>query len=172
MSAVNYRILFIAYIVCKAASGLFTNLTLFYYSYYWELEPSDILTIGLSLFLAPVLGLKLAPMCSGLFGKRNTAIGFFAASMVLENALILLRVLDLLPSNDSPLILAFVLACHFAAVACIIVAGTAVGSMVFDTVEEVETATNKRMEGTLLAARFVCREMHGGGWCVFPRASF
>lgn len=33
----NYRILFIAYIVCKAASGLFTNLTLFYYSYYWEL---------------------------------------------------------------------------------------------------------------------------------------
>ena len=52
--------------------------------------------------------------------------------MVLENALILLRVLDLLPSNDSPLILACVLACHFAAVACIIVAGTAVGSMVFD----------------------------------------
>ena len=160
----NYRILFIAYIVCKAASGLFTNLTLFYYSYYWELEPSDILTIGLSLFLAHVLGLKLAPMCSGLFGKRNTAIGFFAASMVMENALILLRVLDLLPSNDSPLILACVLACHFAAVTCIIVAGTAVGSMVFDTVEEVETSTNKRMEGTLLAARsFAEKCMAGAG---------
>ena len=35
----NYRILFIAYIVCKAASGLFTNLTLFYYSYYWDSNP-------------------------------------------------------------------------------------------------------------------------------------
>ena len=84
--------------------------------------------------------------------------------MVLENALILLRVLDLLPSNDSSLILACVLACHFAAVACIIVAGTAVGSMVFDTVEEVETATNKRMEGTLLAARsFAEKCMAGAG---------
>jgi len=158
----NYRILFIAYIVCKAASGLFTNLTLFYYSYYWELEAIDILTIGMTLFMAPVLGLKLAPLCTHLFGKRNTAIGFFAASMVMENALILLRVLDLLPANESPLILAFVLICHFAAVTSIIVAGTAVGSMVFDTVEEVETATQKRMEGTLLAARSFAEKCMAG----------
>ena len=98
-----------------SASGLFTNLTLFYYSYYWELEAIDILTIGMTLFMAPVLGLKLAPLCTQLFGKRNTAIGFFAASMVMENALILLRVLDLLPANESSLILALVLICHFAA---------------------------------------------------------
>jgi Na+/melibiose symporter-like transporter len=158
----NYRILFIAYIVCKAASGLFTNLTLFYYSYYWELAPVDILTIGLTLFLAPVLGLKLTPTCSRLFGKRNTAISFFAAAMVLENALILLRVLDLLPSNESPIILTAVLVCHLAAITCIIVAGTAVGAMVFDTVEEVESSTGKRMEGTLLAARSFAEKCMAG----------
>ena len=158
----NYRILFIAYIVCKAASGLFTNLTLFYYSYYWEFEPSDILTIGMTLFIAPVLGLKLAPMCTRLFGKRDTAIGFFALAMVLENALILLRVLDLLPSNESPVILGSVLLCHLAAICSIIVASTAVGSMVFDTVEEVEAATQKRMEGTLLAARSFAEKCMAG----------
>ena len=158
----NYRILFIAYIVCKAASGLFTNLTLFYYSYYWEFEPSDILTIGMTLFIAPVLGLKLAPMCTRLFGKRDTAIGFFAGAMVLENALISLRVFDLLPSNDSSIILISVLFCHLFAICSIIVASTAVGSMVFDTVEEVEAATQKRMEGTLLAARSFAEKCMAG----------
>jgi Na+/melibiose symporter-like transporter len=148
----NYRILFVAYIVCKAASGLFTNLTLFYYSYFWEFEPIDILTIGMTLFIAPILGLKLAPMCTRLFGKRNTAIGFFAGAMVLENALIALRIFDLLPSNESKVILGSVLFCHLAAICSIIVASTAIGSMVFDTVEEVEAVTKKRMEGTGVGA--------------------
>ena len=158
----NYRILFIAYIVCKAASGLFTNLTLFYYSYYWEFEPVDILTIGMTLFIAPVLGLKLAPMCTRLLGKRDTAISFFAGAMVLENALILLRVFDVLPANESPIILVSVLLCHLAAICSIIVASTAIGSMVFDTVEEVEAITNKRMEGTLLAARSFAEKCMAG----------
>jgi Na+/melibiose symporter-like transporter len=158
----NYRILFVAYIVCKAASGLFTNLTLFYYSYFWEFEPIDILTIGMTLFIAPVLGLKLAPLCTHLFGKRNTAIGFFAGAMVLENALISLRIFDLLPSNESKVILGSVLFCHLAAICSIIVASTAIGSMVFDTVEEVEAVTKKRMEGTLLAARSFAEKCMAG----------
>ena len=116
----------------------------------------------MTLFIAPVLGLKLAPMCTRLFGKRDTAIGFFALSMVLENALISLRVLDLLPSNESPIILGSVLFCHLAAICCIIVASTAVGSMVFDTVEEVEAVTQKRMEGTLLAARSFAEKCMAG----------
>ena len=158
----NYRILFVAYIVCKAASGLFTNLTLFYYSYFWEFEPIDILTVGMTLFIAPILGLKLAPMCTRLFGKRNTAIGFFAGAMVLENALISLRIFDLLPSNESKVILGSVLFCHLAAICSIIVASTAIGSMVFDTVEEVEAVTKKRMEGTLLAARSFAEKCMAG----------
>ncbi len=158
----NYRILFIAMILSSAATGLLTNLTVFFYSFFWELTPVNILTIGLSLFLAPLLSLIAAPALAGNFGKRNTAVGFFSAAMILENTIILLRVADLLPENGTPTIVAIVLVSHWLSVCCVIIATTTVASMVYDTVEEVEEVTGKRMEGTLLAARSFAQKCMSG----------
>ena len=44
----NYIILFFAMIMMGVAGGIATNLTLYFYSFFWEFTPLNILTIGLS----------------------------------------------------------------------------------------------------------------------------
>jgi Na+/melibiose symporter-like transporter len=85
-------------------------------------------------------------------------------AFIAENLIILMRVLDLLPNNDSSFILPLVLIFHWIAVSAQIISYTTLASMVFDTVEEVEKLTGRRMEGTLLAARsFAAKCMSGAG---------
>ena len=84
----------------------------------------------------------------------------FLFAFIAENIAIFLLIFDLMPSNDTPYVLAIVLVCHWIAVAAQIISYT----MVFDTVEEVEKITGRRMEGTLLAARsFAAKCMSGAG---------
>ena len=160
----DYLVLFLAMIITSIASGIATNLTLFFYSYFWEFSPLNILTIGLTLFLTPLVGLKVSPYLAAKFGKRTTILYLFMFAFVAENLIILLRILDFLPSNDSNLILPMVLIFHWIAVSAQIISYTTLASMVFDTVEEVEKKTGRRMEGTLLAARsFAAKCMSGAG---------
>ena len=93
----NYIILFIAMIMMGVAGGIATNLTLYFYSFFWEFTPLNILTIGLSLFLAPLVGLVVSPLLANKFGKRHGAIILFATSLTVENGVIALRLLGLLP---------------------------------------------------------------------------
>ena len=160
----NYIILFIAMIMMGVASGIATNLTLYYYSFFWEFTPLNILTIGLSLFLAPLVGIVVSPFLANRFGKKNGALVLFAISLTVENGIIVLRLLGLLPENGSPIVLAGVLVFHFIGVATSVISFTTLNSMVWDTVEEVEIKTGRRMEGTLLAARsFAQKCMSGAG---------
>ena len=160
----NYIILFIAMIMMGVAGGIATNLTLYFYSFFWEFTPLNILTIGLSLFLAPLVGLVVSPLLANKFGKRNGAIILFATSLTVENGVIALRLLGLLPDNGSPIVLGAVLLFHFVSVATSVISFTTLNSMVWDTVEEVEIKTGRRMEGTLLAARsFAAKCMSGAG---------
>ena len=88
----------------------------------------------------------------------------FLFAFIAENIAIFLLIFDLMPSNDTLYVLAIVLVCHWIAVAAQIISYTTLGSMVFDTVEEVEKITGRRMEGTLLAARsFAAKCMSGAG---------
>ena len=160
----NYIILFIAMIMMGIAGGIGTNLTLYYYSFFWEFTPLNILTIGLSLFLAPLVGIVVSPFLANKFGKKNGALVLFAVSLTVENGIIVLRLLGLLPENGSPIVLAGVLVFHFIGVATSVISFTTLNSMVWDTVEEVEIKTGRRMEGTLLAARsFAQKCMSGAG---------
>ena len=146
------------------ASGFATNLTLYYYSFFWEFTPLNILTIGLSLFLAPLVGIVVSPFLANRFGKKNGALVLFAISLTVENGIIVLRLLGFLPENGSPIVLAGVLVFHFIGVATSVISFTTLNSMVWDTVEEVEIKTGRRMEGTLLAARsFAQKCMSGAG---------
>lgn len=160
----DYLVLFLAMIITSIATGIATNLTLFFYSYFWEFTPINILTIGLTLFLTPLVGLKVSPLLAAKLGKRETIIYLFIVAFVAENIVILMRILDYLPSNESVLILPMVLIFHWIAVSAQIISYTTLASMVFDTVEEVEKLTGRRMEGTLLAARsFAAKCMSGAG---------
>ena len=75
-----------------------------------------------------------------------------------------MRILNILPVNEPLFILPLVLILHSIAISAQIISYTNLASMVFDTVEEVEKLTGRRMEGTLLAARsFAAKCMSGAG---------
>ena len=120
----DYMILFLAMIVTGIAGGIATNFTLFLYSFFWEFSPLNILTIGLTLFLTPMVGLKMSPFLADKIGKRESVIYLSIGSIMAENSIIILRLLDILPVNGSPSVLGFVLIFHWIAVACAIIAGT------------------------------------------------
>ena len=106
----------------------------------------------------------VSPFLAHKFGKKNGALVLFAISLTVENGIIILRLLGLLPENGSPIVLASVLVFHFIGVATSVISFTTLNSMVWDTVEEVEIKTGRRMEGTLLAARsFAQKCMSGAG---------
>ncbi len=114
--------------------------------------------------MAPLVGLVVSPYLANKFGKKNGALLLFAVSLIVENGIIVLRLLGLLPENGSPIVLAGVLIFHFIGVATSVISFTTLNSMVWDTVEEVEIKTGRRMEGTLLAARsFAQKCMSGAG---------
>ncbi|MAK96495.1 MAG: hypothetical protein CL996_03250, partial [Euryarchaeota archaeon] len=95
-------------------------------------------------------GIVVSPFLANKFGKKNGALVLFAVSLTVENGIIVLRLLGLLPENGSPIVLAGVLVFHFIGVATSVISFTTLNSMVWDTVEEVEIKTGRRMEGTLL----------------------
>ena len=179
----DYLVLFLAMVIMGIAAGITTNLTLYFYSYFWEFSPINILTIGLTLFLAPLAGLKLSPFLTERMGKRNSVVLLFAVALIVENVVIAARLFCTLPENGADailfsitlpfealpilnvnLILFLVLFCHWIAICCQIISYTILAAMVFDTVEEVEQKTGRRMEGTLLAARsFAAKCMSGAG---------
>jgi Na+/melibiose symporter-like transporter len=67
----DYLVLFLAMVIMGIAAGITTNLTLYFYSYFWEFSPINILTIGLTLFLAPLAGLKLSPFLTESNGQKK-----------------------------------------------------------------------------------------------------
>ena len=83
------------------------------------------------------------PFLANKFGKKNGALVLFAVSLTVENGIIVLRLLGLLPENGSPIVLAGVLVFHFIGVATSVISFTTLNSMVWDTVEEVEIKTGR-----------------------------
>jgi Na+/melibiose symporter-like transporter len=146
------------------AAGIVSSLGFYLNTYFWELSARQISALAIAIFVAFLLALILAPICSRRFGKKATAIGGSIGYLALGPAPIWLRLLGLFPQPGSPLLLPLLVLFHALQFAIGIVAAMLVVSMMADVVEAVEITTGRRSEGLLAAANaFIAKSTSGVG---------
>jgi len=155
----SYVFLFASGMLVAMAAAIEAAFSVYFDSYFWELNLDEMLTRGMCIYLAPIIAIYSAPKLSDKFGKKETVMAVWAFQIFFAALPFALRYLDLaygtnlFPKNDSPWLLP-VLCIHVVinVTAGIIVFST-LSSMLMDLVEEIQLVTGRREEGMLFSAR-------------------
>tara|TARA_B100000686_G_scaffold90483_1_gene97096 strand:- start:983 stop:2434 length:1452 start_codon:yes stop_codon:yes gene_type:complete len=160
----SYMFLFVSGLFAAMAGGIEAAMAIYFDSFFWELSLDDMLTRGLCIYLSPLIALYLAPRFSEYFGKKKTVMYVWLFQIFFAALPFGLRLLDIFPENNDPLLLPL-LCCHVVInVAAGIIVFVTLGSMIMDLVEEIQLDTGRREEGVLFSARsFADKAISGFG---------
>ena len=164
----NFAVAVIAGIIAGTSTSLYSGLTIYFGTYFWNLPATNILILILVGMTSTPIAVTLAPLLSARFGKRNACMALFFASVVTANAPIVLRLLGLFPANGSPALVPL-LAANGVLTGVLSTGGfILVTSMIADIVEEVQVQTGRRSEGLLFAADGLLNKVVSGLATVLP----
>ena len=149
---VSYLMLVFGGLFAAVAAGFSEVVGLFVSTYFWEFSAQEIAFLGLGAIPAVLVAVSLARPVSEKFDKKKTALGLATFAILWGPLPILLRLIELMPSNDDPLLLYLVFGHGLVAVTLGIVIGILLASMVADTMDEGELRTGKRQEGLYSSA--------------------
>jgi Na+/melibiose symporter-like transporter len=146
------------------AAGIYTTLSLYLGTYFWEFSSDQLAGMVIPTALATLL----AFMVLGRLGRRyNKAPMLGAASLVLAANVVSLigaRLLGILPDNGHPLLYGLVLFSVGIGVFAIVTLGVVSASLIADILDEQELKTQRRQEGVFFAASaFVAKATTGMG---------
>lgn len=146
------------------AIGVYTTMSLYLGTYFWELSSDQLAGLVVPTFLATLL----AFMVLARIGQRMDKPKMLAAASIAlaVNVLFVLgaRLLDVLPPNGHPFIYIWVLASTLLAVFAAVTLHTISASLTADMLDEQELATGLRQEGVFFAAgTFVLKSTTGLG---------
>ncbi|QLC25363.1 MFS transporter [Parasphingopyxis algicola] len=149
----NYAFLIGGVFFFMIATGLYETFTVFVNTYFWELVPEDIRWFGL--FAAPgaVAGALASPVLMRRFDRRPVLVGALLLMVVASQLPVDLRLLGLMPSNDSLILLPLLIGNFCVLTFSISLAAVAILSMLGDVIDQNEVATGERQEGLFYSAR-------------------
>ncbi|MES5483312.1 MFS transporter [Bradyrhizobium sp. INPA03-11B] len=148
----NFAAIMIAAMFSGINSGVSGGLGVYFNLYFWGLSTDQMsILIGPGL-LSAVVGVLLAPMISKRFGKRRVVLWTFALAMLTGTLPIGLRLLGLLPGNDWPWLMPFLVVETFLAATLGLIGLVVVTSMLADVVEDNAVRTAQRSEGLFFSA--------------------
>lgn len=160
----SFVALFVAAMLFGIAAGLSSGMTLYFFTYFWGFSEIETGMVFLGTFAAALIGAVLAPIVTRRVGKKRGAIIVGLIAFLGAPLPIVLRLLDLLPPNDDPRLIVFVLAAHVIDVGLIICFQILFAAMLADLVEDSELKTGRRSEGVFNAAEtFVEKSVRGLG---------
>ncbi len=151
-------------IATAIAGGLVASMNGYFNTYFWGFSANQIAGFTLGVFLSAFMGLALGPRLSRWLGKRRSAMTLLLLAVAILSTPIILRLMNLVPANGSPVIFWIIMVTSILGTACAIVAGAMSASMVADVVEVGELRTGRRSEGVYFAASsFVSKAVSGFG---------
>ncbi|MEP3227162.1 MAG: MFS transporter [Parasphingorhabdus sp.] len=158
LSSRSFAALFFASLLGFIASGLAGSLNFYFATYFWGFSPEQIGLISLCVTISTFIGLFLAPYITRTIGKKRGAIVIGLIAFTGAPTPILLRLLDILPGNESQFVFWFVLVATTIDVGLIICYQILSASMIADLVEQAELKTGRRSEGIFFAATTFIRK--------------
>lgn len=134
------------------AIGMTGALTLYFGTYFWELESRQLALLALDGAIGATLALILAPRASLRYGKRNAAFGLAVVAVLVAISPYLLRLSGLFMPNDSPYLLPTLFLLQGVYATCGIASAILVHAMIGDVVDESALDTGRRAEGLFYSA--------------------
>ena len=157
-----FVIIAIAGMLYATCLGIRQALEIYFFLYFWELEQSQIAALTLISVPGSLLGVLAAPFVSRKFGKRKGTLVCWGPALLINIAPIVLRLLGLMPDNDSDWVFYILMAENLAVQTLVITAAVLVPSMISDVVEDAEVKTGRRAEGLLFSADNLFRKLVSG----------
>lgn len=158
----SFRALFLATLCGLIATGISATLNQYINSIFWGFDPQQIAGLTMAVYVSAVLALIVAPLVGKTFGKKRGAIWTGVLAFALAPMPVFLRLLGLLPPNDTELLYYIILTVTVFDVSLIIAFQMLVGSMVADIVEDSEIQTGRRSEGIFFAGISFIRKLSQG----------
>jgi glycoside/pentoside/hexuronide:cation symporter, GPH family len=134
--------------------GITFALSNYLLAYLWQLERMEMLYYALVLFASVGIAFAILPTVSGRLGKKNGGVLFATVALLVNTALYLCWLLDIVPGGtDDPsslFMFSFVIFSNSSAAALMML----VPSMMADVVEASQSETGRRSEGLFFAGYF------------------
>jgi len=158
----SFLALFCAAVFGSMGMGLTSALNIYINTYFWELDSTQISRLVMSLFVAALIAVVVAPPLSRRLGKRTAAIWVSLGAVVIGPAPVVLRLVGWFPENGSAELLLLLIAFYVVTVALFIMSTILAASMIADVVEDSEVVTGRRSEGVFTAANAVAQKAVSG----------
>ena len=160
----SFAALFAAALFGAIGTGVATGLSHYINSFFWGFSTIQLGQISLSVVLSAVIALTITPILSKRFGKKRAAITIGLLAFTILPAMIVLRLLGIMPDNGDPRLFPMMLIITIIDVSLIIAYQTLATSMIADLVELSEVKTGRRSEGVFFASMtFVKKCVQGFG---------
>ena len=132
--------------------------------YFWELTGDQISILLFGNFASVIVALFLAPRIAAKMGKKSAAIMFAILAIVLSPIAYIGRLLDVLPENGDPVLVAILFFTSFVNTILTISPGIVGASMIADIVEDYASRTRKFSAGLFFSSNsFVLKSLSGVG---------
>jgi Na+/melibiose symporter-like transporter len=159
----SFRALFVGFSLFALNFGVTNTLSTHINVFFWEFTPDDIAAVTLVFVPGFAFGALLAQPMHRLIDKKATLIVTCLVSTFFGNLALVLRLLGLLPSNDSPLLLP-VIAGFLLIVSVMAALGfISAGSMMADVAMEHELSSGSPRQGIFLSATSFSGKLASGG---------
>lgn len=149
------------------ATGMVGGLATYFQVYFWELTPTQLSYLPVAGMAAAGIGIIGGPFLTRWFGKRQAAIGMFAALIAVSIAAVSLRLANLLPPNGSTTVFVIQLLETVAVQSLTLMSTVAITSMIMDVAEDSELKTGRRSEGLLVSVDNVLKKTTAGAGVFF-----
>ena len=147
----SFRWLAGATLSSQVMSGLQGALALYMANFFWELADQSKMFMLMAMPVGFVIGIAVTRKVHERYDKRRTMIAGASLTFVFMITPVVLRLMDLFPANDSPLLtpilVAFALASGVGGLALV-----SANSMMADIADEHELQTGRRQEGIFFGA--------------------
>ena len=148
--------------------GISGGLTVYFYTYFWELPSKALLSLRLWAIPAGVFGVIFAPMVARAFGKKRACLVVFFLAIFSTTIPLGARLLGVMPPNSSPWVLRILIIDTMTTAALATLGFIIVGSMLADVVEDAQLRTGQRSEGLLFAAESLLRKLTSSFSALIP----
>jgi Na+/melibiose symporter-like transporter len=163
----SFLALFFGFSLYTISAGVHAALNTHTYVFFWQFDSSDIAWLSATFVFGFFPGVMLARPFHARFDKKPTLIGSSIVAAVLFNGAVLLRLLDLAPTNDSPLVFWLIFGQLFGLAIVSGLSLTTAGSMMADVAQEHVYRTGKNQQGALFSViSFAGKATSGVGHAV------
>ena len=163
----NFRALFLAVLSSYVAAGVVATLNLFVFTFFWELDGSILQIVLIAAPMGILLGSTLTQYVHRYIDKRTTLILAWSGWAIFQFVPTTLRLLDVIPDNDSMWVAYLLISCSFLQGLIASQGSVTFGSMIADVADDHELQTTRRQEGLFFAAlSFASKATSGLGGLV------